>query len=250
MSRSAPRFGPPCPGGRVVAVVTPRCVAGDCQRRAGRYQSLPGDTDIFIYPGYPLRSVDAMLTNFHLPPESPRVDAGLSGRKAIMAAYAEAISPAVTAFFSYGDAYVYYARANGTGSNEADRSHVQSIRGDSLRGASIFPGHHRNAPCPPWHGQVLRQDIRDWRRDYLGNVPPGGCARAPISSERHGDPYDFMGWDGRFLPIPVVSRYSAWARCAKFRSRGSGSSRRWMVPVFLDPETSMAIQRSPAPISS
>jgi len=92
-------------GGRVVAVGTTAVrsleTASDAQ---GTIRPYRGDTDIFIYPGYRFRNVDAMLTNFHLPESTLlMLVSAFAGRAAIMAAYAEAIAHRYR-FFSYGDA--------------------------------------------------------------------------------------------------------------------------------------------------
>ena len=92
-------------GGRVVAVGTTavRCLESASQA-TGSLAPLRGDTDIFIYPGYRFRSVDAMVTNFHLPESTLlMLVSAFAGRAAIMAAYAEAIQQQYR-FFSYGDA--------------------------------------------------------------------------------------------------------------------------------------------------
>ena len=92
-------------GGRVVAVGTTavRSLETASDER-GDINPFRGDTDIFIFPGYRFRSVDAMLTNFHLPESTLlMLVSAFAGRKAIMAAYAEAIARRYR-FFSYGDA--------------------------------------------------------------------------------------------------------------------------------------------------
>ena len=91
-------------GGRVVAVGTTavRSLETASDER-GDINPFRGDTDIFIFPGYRFRSVDAMLTNFHLPESTLlMLVSAFAGREAIMAAYAEAIACGYR-FFSYGD---------------------------------------------------------------------------------------------------------------------------------------------------
>ena len=63
-----------------------------------------GDTNIFIYPGYEFKSVDGLLTNFHLP-ESTLIMlvSAFAGREHVLAAYHEAINKGYR-FYSYGDA--------------------------------------------------------------------------------------------------------------------------------------------------
>lgn len=66
--------------------------------------SLSGATDLFIYPGYRLNAVDAMITNFHLPKSTLlMLVAAFAGRDFIMTAYEEAVRLGYR-FFSYGDA--------------------------------------------------------------------------------------------------------------------------------------------------
>lgn len=64
---------------------------------------LSGETDIFIYPGYEFKLVDAMLTNFHLPESSLlMLVSALVGRELTLAAYRHAVERRYR-FFSYGD---------------------------------------------------------------------------------------------------------------------------------------------------
>jgi len=70
----------------------------------GRLRRLEGETSLFIHPGYQLKIVDALLTNFHLPRSTPLVlTMTLAGRERILAAYYEAIAQRYR-FYSYGDA--------------------------------------------------------------------------------------------------------------------------------------------------
>lgn len=92
-------------GGRVVAVGTTAVRSLESAACGnGRVAPLTGDTDIFIYPGYRFRVVDAMVTNFHLP-ESTLIMlvSAFAGRETVLAAYADAIAQRYR-FFSYGDA--------------------------------------------------------------------------------------------------------------------------------------------------
>jgi S-adenosylmethionine:tRNA ribosyltransferase-isomerase len=64
---------------------------------------LEGDTNLFIYPGYQFRAVDAMLTNFHLPKSSlVMLVSALAGRELMLDAYRHAVKEQYR-FFSYGD---------------------------------------------------------------------------------------------------------------------------------------------------
>lgn len=92
-------------GGRVVCVGTTSCrtveSAADGQ---GRVRPGCGNTEIFIYPGYRFKVLDALITNFHLP-ESTLVMlvSALAGREHVLEAYQEAIRERYR-FFSFGDA--------------------------------------------------------------------------------------------------------------------------------------------------
>jgi S-adenosylmethionine:tRNA ribosyltransferase-isomerase len=91
-------------GGRVIAVgtTTVRCLETASQN--GAIQPFNGDTQIFMYPGYKFNTVDALLTNFHLP-ESTLIMlvSAFSSREKVLAAYNSAIEKKYR-FFSYGDA--------------------------------------------------------------------------------------------------------------------------------------------------
>ncbi|HEY5601828.1 MAG TPA: S-adenosylmethionine:tRNA ribosyltransferase-isomerase, partial [Gammaproteobacteria bacterium] len=63
-----------------------------------------GETNIFIYPGIPIRMVDLLITNFHLPESTLlMLVCAFAGKQAIVTAYAHAIEQRYR-FFSYGDA--------------------------------------------------------------------------------------------------------------------------------------------------
>jgi S-adenosylmethionine:tRNA ribosyltransferase-isomerase len=71
--------------------------------RSGELAAYTGDTDVFIYPGFEFRAVDAMLTNFHLPKSSLMLLApAFAGRDPIVAAYEHAVAERYR-FFSYCD---------------------------------------------------------------------------------------------------------------------------------------------------
>lgn len=94
-------------GGRIVAVGTTSArtletVAVRCGD--GPIEACSGWTDIFIYPGYRFRLVDALLTNFHLPKSTlVMLVSALAGREAVLSAYREAVEREYR-FFSFGDA--------------------------------------------------------------------------------------------------------------------------------------------------
>ncbi len=94
-------------GSRIVAVGTTS--ARTLETLGNRFgnepvQACDGWTDIFIYPGYEFRLVDALLTNFHLPKSTlVMLVSALAGREATLAAYREAVAREYR-FFSFGDA--------------------------------------------------------------------------------------------------------------------------------------------------
>ena len=96
-------------GGRIIAVGTTSCrTLESAFSENGEITKPSGDTNIFIYPGYKFKVVDALITNFHLP-ESTLIMlvSALAGRENIMKAYNEAISEKYR-FFSFGDAMFIY----------------------------------------------------------------------------------------------------------------------------------------------
>ena len=91
-------------GGRIIAVGTTSVRCLETASQDGELKPYNGDTDIFIYPGYQYRSVDAMITNFHLPESTLlMLVSAFAGRERIMRAYQHAIDERYR-FFSYGDA--------------------------------------------------------------------------------------------------------------------------------------------------
>lgn len=92
-------------GGRIIAVGTTSCrVLETVSNSEGRIEPADGWTDIFIYPGYKFKIIDAMITNFHLP-ESTLIMlvSALAGKENIMNAYHTAVDQKYR-FFSFGDA--------------------------------------------------------------------------------------------------------------------------------------------------
>lgn len=92
-------------GGRVICVGTTSCrtlesLAGE----DGTFEERSAWTEIFIYPGYRFKAMDALITNFHLP-ESTLVMlvSAFAGREAVLNAYNEAVREKYR-FFSFGDA--------------------------------------------------------------------------------------------------------------------------------------------------
>ena len=90
-------------GGRVIAVGTTAVRSLECASQNGEIQAFHGETDLFILPGYGFRSVDAMITNFHLPKSSLLIlVAAFAGKDRMLNAYAHAVREQYR-FFSYGD---------------------------------------------------------------------------------------------------------------------------------------------------
>lgn len=92
-------------GGRVIAVGTTVVRALETVAdAAGQPRPWRGETRIFIYPGYRFRSIDALITNFHLPESTLlMLVAAFAGQTAILRAYRHAVAQGYR-FFSYGDA--------------------------------------------------------------------------------------------------------------------------------------------------
>ncbi|QPI64774.1 tRNA preQ1(34) S-adenosylmethionine ribosyltransferase-isomerase QueA [Vreelandella venusta] len=94
-------------GKRIIAVGTTsvRCLESACLKSSdGQIAPYSGDTDIFIYPGYEWRCVDALITNFHLPESTLlMLVSAFAGYDHMMRAYRTAVDERY-AFFSYGDA--------------------------------------------------------------------------------------------------------------------------------------------------
>ena len=92
-------------GHRVICVGTTSCrTVESAADENGRLRECSGWTEIFIYPGYKFKVLDALITNFHLP-ESTLIMlvSALAGREHVLAAYEEAIRERYR-FFSFGDA--------------------------------------------------------------------------------------------------------------------------------------------------
>ena len=91
-------------GGRIVAVGTTAVRTLESIALQGELSSAKGDTDIFIYPGFEFRLVDAMITNFHLPKSSLlMLVSAFIGIEKMFQVYQYAIEEKYR-FFSYGDA--------------------------------------------------------------------------------------------------------------------------------------------------
>ena len=96
-------------GGRIIAVgTTSNRTLESISNDNGRVEEKSGWTDIFIYPGYKFKIVDALITNFHLP-ESTLIMlvSAFAGRDLVMGAYDMAVKEKYR-FFSFGDAMFLY----------------------------------------------------------------------------------------------------------------------------------------------
>lgn len=92
-------------GGRIICVGTTSCrTVESASTEDGILKAGSGWTEIFIYPGYRFKTLDCLITNFHLP-ESTLVMlvSALAGREHVLHAYEEAIKERYR-FFSFGDA--------------------------------------------------------------------------------------------------------------------------------------------------
>lgn len=92
-------------GGRVICVGTTSCrTLESAADENGVLHAGSGWTEIFIYPGYRFKILDALITNFHLPESTLlMLVSALAGRDHVMAAYEEAVKEKYR-FFSFGDA--------------------------------------------------------------------------------------------------------------------------------------------------
>lgn len=94
-------------GGRIICVGTTSCrTIESFAADDGTVSAASGFTNIFIYPGYKFKCLDALITNFHLP-ESTLIMlvSALAGRENVLAAYKEAVRDGYR-FFSFGDAMI------------------------------------------------------------------------------------------------------------------------------------------------
>jgi S-adenosylmethionine:tRNA ribosyltransferase-isomerase len=93
-------------GGRIISVGTTstRTLETIATASNGEFKSMSGWTDIFIYPGYPFKAIDGMITNFHLPKSTLiMLVSALAGREHVLHAYETAVKEKYR-FFSFGDA--------------------------------------------------------------------------------------------------------------------------------------------------
>jgi len=91
-------------GGRIIAVGTTTARSLETASLSGQIKPFRGETNIFIYPGFQFKCVDALITNFHLPHSTLlMLVSAFAGHEFIMQAYQEAVREKYR-FFSYGDA--------------------------------------------------------------------------------------------------------------------------------------------------
>lgn len=91
--------------GKIIAVgTTSSRVLESVAKKDGTVEPTKGETDIFIYPGYKFKAIDALITNFHLPESTLlMLVSAFAGRENILSAYNQAIDLNYR-FFSFGDA--------------------------------------------------------------------------------------------------------------------------------------------------
>lgn len=95
-------------GQRVIAVGTTVVRALESAMVDGELRPFAGDTSIFIFPGYRIRSIDALMTNFHLPESTLlMLVSAFAGKQRMFAAYEHAVRQRYR-FFSYGDAMLLW----------------------------------------------------------------------------------------------------------------------------------------------
>lgn len=94
-------------GNRIVAVGTTSVrTLESVLSKYGEFRACEEDTNIFIYPGYSFKAVDAMITNFHLPKSTLlMLVSAFAGREFVLKAYKHAIDEEYR-FFSFGDAMI------------------------------------------------------------------------------------------------------------------------------------------------
>lgn len=128
-------------GGRVICVGTTSCrTVESAADEQGMVQPGCDNTEIFIYPGYRFKVLDALITNFHLP-ESTLVMlvSALAGREHILHAYEEAIHEKYR-FFSFGDAmFIADLKGENNGRKKTKQAYRNEFHPD---GKTPGPGRH------------------------------------------------------------------------------------------------------------
>ena len=117
-------------GNRVIAVGTTSVRCLESATADGRIQPYRGETDMFIYPGFEFQTVDAMITNFHLPGSTLLLlVCAFAGRENILRAYRHAVEAGYR-FFSYGDAMFISRYREGTDSKSVPIATIPAPAGD------------------------------------------------------------------------------------------------------------------------
>lgn len=98
-------------GGRIICVGTTSCrTIESAADNKGKLKPSCGWTDIFIYPGYQFKVMDALITNFHLPESTLlMLVSALAGKEQVMKAYQTAVQERYR-FFSFGDAMLIISK--------------------------------------------------------------------------------------------------------------------------------------------
>ena len=95
-------------GGRVIAVGTTVVRALEAASGGRKLEPFAGETQIFIFPGYRIASVDGLITNFHLPESTLlMLVSAFAGRELVLSAYRHAVEQHYR-FYSYGDAMLVW----------------------------------------------------------------------------------------------------------------------------------------------
>ena len=117
-------------GGRLIAVGTTSLRALESASQQGPLAAGSGDTRLFITPGYRFRTVDRLLTNFHLPKSTLlMLVSAFAGYDTIRAAYRHAIGQRYR-FFSYGDAMLLSCVSSVAGSGAISSAVSGATRSD------------------------------------------------------------------------------------------------------------------------
>ena len=118
-------------GGRGICVGTTSCrTIESWADESGRMEMKAGWTNIFIYPGYRFKVMDALITNFHLP-ESTLIMlvSALAGREHVLSAYEEAVRKRYR-FFSFGDA-MFIASGIDENAEKPENPEKSTVSGDN-----------------------------------------------------------------------------------------------------------------------
>lgn len=116
-------------GGRIICVGTTSCRTLETfAREDGSFAASSGWTDIFIYPGYRFKAMDALVTNFHLPESTLlMLVSAFAGRENVLRAYEMAVRERYR-FFSFGDAMLI-ASGIGENSENPEKPEISRVSG-------------------------------------------------------------------------------------------------------------------------